>query len=125
MSHDAYKKATAQAETPRDAEYRAFCEATSKLIAISEETQADLKRRIEALHFNRQLWDALAVDCQSDINGLPVETRRSIISLSQWVSKYSSDIMRNKEAVEPLIEINRMMIEGLSGKAPEAVEEGA
>ena len=44
MSHDAYKKATAQAETPRDAEYRAFCEATSKLIAISEETQADLKQ---------------------------------------------------------------------------------
>jgi len=119
MSHDAYKKATAQAETPRGAEYRAFCEATAKLIEIAEDTRADLKQRIEALHFNRQLWDTLAIDCQSDINGLPIETRRSIISLSQWVSTYSSDIMRNKEAIEPLIEINRMMIEGLSGKAPE------
>ena len=117
MSHDAYKKVTSQSETPRDTEYRAFCEVTAKLIEIAEEGQSDLKQRIEALHFNRRLWGALAADCKSDCNGLPVETRRSIVSLNDWVSKCSSAIMRNKEAIEPLIEINRMMIDGLSGKS--------
>lgn len=118
MSHDAYKKTTASVQSPRDAEYRAFCEATSRLLRVAEEGRADLKAMIEALHFNRRLWGALASDCRSDDNGLPVETRASIVRLNDWVSKYSSEIMRNKEAVEPLIEVNRMMMEGLSGKAP-------
>ncbi|MEL7491557.1 MAG: flagellar biosynthesis regulator FlaF [Pseudomonadota bacterium] len=122
MSHDAYKKTSENVQGPRDAEYRAFCEATARLLRIAEEGRADLKAMIEALHFNRRLWGALASDCRSDENGLPKETRASIVSLSDWVSKYSSEIMRNKEAVEPLIEVNRMMMEGLSGKAPASDE---
>jgi len=118
MSHDAYKRTHENLQSPRDAEYRAFCEATARLLRVAEEGRADLKTMIEALHFNRRLWGALASDCHNDENGLPTETRASIVSLSDWVSKYSSEIMRNKEAVEPLIEVNRMMMEGLSGKAP-------
>lgn len=120
MSHEAYKKSHENTQTPRDAEYRAFCDATAKLIRVANEGRDDLKEMIDALHFNRRLWGTLAADCKSDENGLPDETRRSIISLSNWVSTYSSEIMRNKEAVEPLIEVNRMMMDGLSGKAPVA-----
>ena len=120
MSHDAYKKTTQTVSSPRETEYRAFCEATARLIRLSELSKDSVRDRIEALHFNRELWGALAADCRSDQNGLPVETRRSIISLSIWVSKYSSDVMRDREDVAPLIEVNKMIIEGLSGKAPAA-----
>ncbi len=126
MSHEAYRKTHARVESPRDLEYRAFSEATARLLRVAEargraETDRpgeDLKKKIDAIHFNRRLWGALAADCRSDENALPVETRRSIVSLSEWVSRYSSEVMRRRADLEPLIEINRMMMEGLSRAAP-------
>jgi flagellar protein FlaF len=40
--------------------------------------------------------------------------RAQIISLALWVSKYSSDVLRNGAAIDPLIDINRTMMEGLA-----------
>ncbi|MEL6213420.1 MAG: flagellar biosynthesis regulator FlaF [Pseudomonadota bacterium] len=117
MSHSAYEKTQRATQNPRELEYRAFCEATARLERADADGRADLKMLIDAIHFNRQLWGALAADCRRDDNGLPVETRRSIVSLTQWVSDYSSSVMREGEAIAPLVEINRMMMDGLSGKA--------
>ncbi|HBK91142.1 MAG TPA: flagellar biosynthesis regulator FlhF, partial [Parvularcula sp.] len=47
-------------------------------------------------------------------------TRALIISLARWVSLYSSDVMRKKESVEPLIDVNRIIMDGLAGKRPAA-----
>ena len=41
--------------------------------------------------------------------------RASIISLSIWVSKHTSAVIRREEDIEPLIEVNRMMMQGLGG----------
>lgn len=113
MSHEAY--ARAQDANPRNVEYRAFAKATRKLMDAAESGNSDLKTLIDAVHANRSLWGALANDCASDDNLLPTETRASIIALSRWVSSYSSDIMRNKESVDPLIDVNRIMMDGLAG----------
>jgi flagellar protein FlaF len=40
--------------------------------------------------------------------------RASIISLSIWVGKHTSAVIRRQEEIEPLIEINRMIMQGLA-----------
>ncbi len=120
MSHEAYRKMQKTTAQPRDAEYRAFSEATRKLMAASEAGREDLKQLIDAVHLNRSLWRALAADCADEQNKLPTETRAMIISLARWVSLYSSDVMRKKEAVAPLIDVNRIIMDGLAGKQPAA-----
>ncbi len=119
MSHEAYRNAQRTAH-PRDTEYRAFSEATRLLIAASEEGRADLKQLIEAIHLNRTLWGALASDCSDPANQLPSETRALIVSLARWVSVYSSQVMQSKESVDPLIDVNRIIMDGLAGKKPAA-----
>ncbi len=114
MSHDAYRKAAAANAGPRDAEYHAFAEATRRLMAAAEAGRADLKPLIEAVHLNRELWGALATDCADERNALPSDTRARIIALARWVAIYSSDVMQRRESLEPLIDVNRIIMEGLA-----------
>ncbi len=120
MSHEAYRTAQKSTANPRDAEYRAFSEATRLLLSAKESGRADLKQLIEAVHLNRTLWGVLASDCADAANELPSETRALIISLARWVSLYSSDVMQKKESVEPLIDVNRIIMDGLAGRRPAA-----
>ncbi len=118
MSHEAYRKASKTTANPRNAEYQAFAEATRRLMEAHDAGRQDLKQLIEAIHLNRTLWGALASDCADDRNTLPRETRAAIISLSRWVTSYSSDVMQKNESVEPLVDVNCMIMDGLSGRVP-------
>jgi flagellar protein FlaF len=40
--------------------------------------------------------------------------RGQIISLAMWVARYSSEVLREGADLEPLIDVNRTMMEGLS-----------
>ena len=48
-----------------------------------------------------------------DRNGLTQDLRARIVSLSLWVSKYSRKVAREKAPLDPLIEINRNVMQGL------------
>ncbi len=120
MSLQAYQSATARAESPRAAEYRLFGQVTYALLAAAESPEDDVKTRHEALDWNRRVWSALASDCAVEGNGLPAEVRAHIISLSLWVSKHTSAVIRQEDDIEPLIEINRIIMQGLSGRAEAA-----
>jgi flagellar protein FlaF len=50
-------------------------------------------------------------------NQLPREVRAKIVSLSFWVRKYSKEVTREGASVDPLIEINRTIMQGLQGAA--------
>jgi flagellar protein FlaF len=116
MSHEAYRRTSATIAGPRDAEYRAFSEATRLLIEASAKGHDDLKALAHAVHMNRQLWGALASDCANANNALPLQTRAAIISLARWVRDYSSKVVRGGEGVEPLIEVNRTIMDGLAAR---------
>lgn len=118
MSLQAYQKAAARAENPREAEYRLFGQVTRALIQAAELPVEDTKGRIDALDWNRRLWSALASDCSAPENQLPMPLRAQIISLSLWVSRYTSSVIRREDDIDALIDINRIMMVGLSG-APE------
>ena len=120
MSLQAYQRAAQRAENPREAEYRLFGHVTRTLMDAATVEPTDVQTRIEALDWNRRLWSALATDCAQPENTLPVEVRARIISLSLWVSKHSSAIMRGEETFDPLIEVNRMIMQGLGGAPAEA-----
>jgi len=113
MSIKAYQRAATQAEQPRDLEYRAFGQATAALVRIKEENPAPAIKA-EALESNRRLWNLLSADCSAPENQLPMALRGQIISLALWVSRYSSQVLREGADVEPLIDINRTMMEGLA-----------
>jgi flagellar protein FlaF len=114
MSLQAYRRVAQQAETPREAEYRLFGQVTRALIDASQLDPTEISQRIDALHWNRELWAALAADCASEANQLPAELRARIISLSLWVSRHSSAVMRGEETFEPLIDVNRSVMQGLA-----------
>lgn len=113
MSFQAYQQAAARAENPREAEYRLFGQVTRALMQADAEG-ADLSRKMDALDWNRRLWSALATNCSTPDNALPMPVRAQIISLSLWVSRHTSAVMRGQEEIEPLVEINRIMMQGLA-----------
>lgn len=120
MSLQAYQSAARRAENPREAEYRLFGEVTRSLLKAADAGPEDLQTRIEALDWNRRLWSALAADCAREDNALAPPLRASIISLSLWVNRHSSAVMRREEAFEPLIEINRIVMQGLEPQSQAA-----
>ena len=120
MSVQAYKQASVRAEQPRDAEYRLFGEVTRALMAAAKTDPTDLAVRIDALDWNRRLWSALAADCAQPSNALPQALRAQIISLSVWVGRHSSAVMRGDEDFEALISVNRTMMQGLGGRSEAA-----
>jgi flagellar protein FlaF len=120
MSLQAYQRAAQRAENPREVEYRLFGQVTRALMDAARADVADVATRIDALDWNRRLWSALATSCADPANTLPPEVRAQIISLSLWVGRHSSAVMRREETFEPLIEINRMIMQGLMGGAAEA-----
>jgi len=120
MSVQAYQQAAARAESPRDIEYRLFGQVTRALMAASEAAASDIGARMDALDWNRRLWSVLAADCASPGNQLPAQLRANIISLSLWVNRHTSAIMRNEANFGPLIDVNKTMMQGLQPRAEAA-----
>jgi flagellar protein FlaF len=116
MALKAYQKAQAAAETPRNAEYRLFGQVTG---ALMDAHRAGAKGRVllEAIDWNRRLWGVLASDCMSEGNQLSKELRAQIVSLSIWVNKYSSEVMHKNAPLDPLIDVNRNVMQGLTQAA--------
>ena len=115
MSLQAYQRTAARTESPREAEYRLFVQVTRALTEAAALDETDVTGRMDALDWNRRVWSALATDCSDPQNALPGPLRASMISLSLWVGKHTSAVMRREEQIEPLIEINRMIMQGLAG----------
>lgn len=115
MSIKAYQRAATQADQPRDLEYRAFGQVTAGLVRIKEE-KPSLPVLLEVIDANRRLWNVLSADCAAPENKLPMTLRGQIISLAMWVARYSSEVLREGADVEPLIDINRAMMEGLGAR---------
>ncbi len=120
MSLRAYQTATERSESPRQTEYRLFGEVTRSLMAAAEADAEDVQTRVAALDWNRRLWTTLASDCSRNDNALPVGVRAQIISLSLWVNRHTSAVMRKEESFQPLIDVNRSIMEGLRLQAAAA-----
>jgi flagellar protein FlaF len=115
MSIKAYQRAATQADSARELEYRAFGHVTAGLLRAKEES-APAMAMAEALDANRRLWNVLSADCSVPENQLPMALRGQIISLALWVARYSRSVLREGAAIDPLIDVNRTMMEGLMAR---------
>ena len=116
MSLQAYQKASEHAEGPKQTEYRLFGLVTRALMDAAAKDESELSSRMRALHWNRRLWTTLAADCANPDNRLPMDLRANIISLSIWVDKHTSQVMQRKSKIQDLIDVNRIIMQGLSGQ---------
>jgi flagellar protein FlaF len=116
MSLQAYQRTQRTVETPRDTEYRLFSQVTRALFEAEKLPRTD-PRVIAALDWNRRMWATFSSDCSSPDNKLPDKLRAQIISIGLWVSRYSSQVMRNGVSVSPLIDVNRSIMQGLEQKS--------
>ena len=120
MSLRAYQQTAARSENTRQTEYRLFGDVTRALIDAAKLDPTDFGGRIDALDWNRRMWSVLATDCGAATNTLPTELRAGIISLAMWVGKHTSLVVRGEEDINDLIEINRMIMQGLAGGTAQA-----
>jgi flagellar protein FlaF len=116
MTLKAYQNTQFITEDPRQTEYRLFGQVTGALID-AQRKGASGGSLAETVDWNRTLWRTLAADCLDDRNQLPQGVRAQIVSLSLWVSKYSKEVTRTGAPLDPLIDINRTIMQGLQGAA--------
>ncbi|MBT3532276.1 MAG: flagellar biosynthesis regulator FlaF [Rhodospirillaceae bacterium] len=108
----AYQQVQNVTEDPRQTEYRLFAQVTGAMIRAEDLGHTEIVR---AVHWNRRLWLALQSDCATEDNSLPDATRAGIISLAIWVDKHCRKVLKREADLQPMIEVNRNIMEGLSG----------
>ncbi len=113
MGLEAYRRVQRTSDTPRQSEYRLFAQVTAALIKARDEKLTHVPL-IDALDWNRRMWGTLSGDCAAPGNALPNELRAQIISLGLWVGRYSSQVATQGASLDPLIDVNKSIMEGLS-----------
>ena len=112
MTQQAHKDTQRPVLNPRATEYQLFDQVTGALIN-AQRVGTEAEPFAEAVDWNHTLWRTLAADCMDDRNSLTQDVRANIVSLSMWVTKYSKQIAREDASLDPLIAINRAIMQGL------------
>jgi flagellar protein FlaF len=110
-----YQNPGLQAATPQESEAVAFAMCNAALGSI-----ADGRQRVHALHKNHQLWSFIVKDVAKETNRLPADLKRRIAELGLWSMRYSVAAMANDLPVQPLIQVNQDMIDGLRAQTGNA-----
>jgi flagellar protein FlaF len=81
--------------------------------------EVDQQRIDAALRFNRQLWAIFLSAASNDENPQPLEIRQQIANIGVFVMNQTVEIQLAPEPTKlsSLIEINRNIAAGLSGRA--------
>ena len=115
----AYARVAHTTSSPRDVEAQALLKAANKLQAVMTQPDATFEQTSEALLFNRKLWSIFLSEAQRDENPQPLEIRQNIANISIFVLSQTAALQLSpqREHFKPLIEINRNIAAGLSGRA--------
>jgi flagellar protein FlaF len=103
--------------TPRDTEYDAFARVTQRLTAAAK-TPGDVPELAAALYDNRRLWMILASDVALKSNPLPGDLKARLIYLAEFAEVHGRKVLAGKATAEPLIEVNRAVMQGLQNRSP-------
>jgi flagellar protein FlaF len=117
----AYGHAQKGATTDRGIEYQVFARTTASLLAAERRGKAGFNDLVGALHDNRRLWDALTVDLIDDGNQLSPKLRAQLLSLAGFVRRHAAKVLRCQASVQPIVDINQAVMNGLCGIAPQPI----
>ncbi len=118
VAHNAYGAIQKETLTPRSVEYRVFLQITSRLEAAQHANNPKSNDYIAALGDNQLLWNALGSDVASVGNQLPQALKAQIFYLSEFMTKHSGLVRKGEADLHAIIDINKMMMEGLSVRQP-------
>src|SRR4029077_14197464 len=115
----AYARVANVTSSPREIEAKALLMAANKLQAVMTDANATFAQASEALMFNRKLWTIFLSEAQRDENPHPLDVRQNIANISVFVLSQTAalQISPQREHFKSLIEINRNIAAGLSGRA--------
>lgn len=115
--HHAYGSALSPAKDPRAAESAVLARITARMVSAGGLGRGGFPQLAAALNDNHRFWTAAAADLAGEGNALPTELRASLISLAGFVEKHTSRILAGEAVIEPLVEVNRAIIQGLGAQA--------
>jgi flagellar protein FlaF len=115
----AYARAANTTVSPREIEARALLKAARQLHEVATDWTGADERMRAALLFNRKLWSILMSAVMEDDNPQPREIRQNIANIGIFVMKQTSEmqISPDPSKLQCLIDINRNLAAGLSGRA--------
>lgn len=118
----AYGEVANRTASDQQIELSLFQQVTQALQTVDQAERVSPTDWADAINRNLAMWTTLAVDLSHPDNGLPVDMRRSLITLSDFVRRTSMDVLQDDAGLADLIEINTTIIGGLvqSASAGEA-----
>jgi len=111
-----YSRAQNVTEDSRAIEYRLLAQVTAALNR-AKESKGDMPKLVDAVLWNKQVWDALMCDLAGEGNRLPKDLRAKLIGLALWVARETASVMDGAGDLDALIGINRTIMQGLSPSA--------
>lgn len=105
-------------ETPRQIEYRLFSSVTRALMDIrplmGSGHPAEVAKIAYAIGWNRDVWNHLMPEVLDEANRMTKDLKVSLINICIFVNKHTDKITQGQSTdVEPLIAINRNIMDGL------------
>ena len=115
---NAYARTAQTTASPRDIEAQALLKAARKLQDVMTDLGHTDAQFEEALLFNRKLWSIFVGDAMNDSNPESIEIRQNIANIGIFVMTQCAALqqIRQVEHLQTLIDINRNIAAGLSGR---------
>jgi flagellar protein FlaF len=115
----AYARVAQASASPREIEAQALLMAANKLQEVVNNAGLPVERRNHALMFNRKLWSVFLGEALSEQSLQPLDIRQKIVNISLFVLTHTMALQVSPQIAhfKPLIDINRNIAAGLSGRA--------
>lgn len=112
--YQAYGKVQNATENPRSLEYRLLGQVTAALTKARDSGKRGTSDFVDAMLWNKKVWDAFIVDLSSEGNKLPKELRAQIIGIGLWVGRETIQVLDGTGDIDSLINVNKTIMEGLA-----------
>jgi len=115
---NAYARVATTTASPRDIEAQTLLKAANKLQEAINNNDPLSEQTRQALMYNRKLWTIFLSEAMRDGNPQPIDVRQKIANIGVFVLSQSAALQLSPqfEHFKPLIEINRNIAAGLSGR---------
>lgn len=105
-------------DSPRELEASLLIKAATRLQIIADDWFGRENDLDEALTYNRKLWTLLVSSVIKEDNPLPVEIKRNILSIANFIFNHTFRVAAEPAAAKlaVLVNINRDIAAGLRGR---------
>jgi flagellar biosynthesis activator protein FlaF len=116
---NAYARVATATASPRDIEAQTLLKAANKLQEAINNADPVSEQTRQALLYNRKLWTIFLSEAMREGNPQPHDVRQKIANIAVFVLSQTSALQLSPQFdhFRPLIEINRNIAAGLSGRA--------